>query len=259
MTFVVAGRRRETGVAQLSPRLSFVIVLGAMTFNMALCFVNTKVGGVGNAAIIGCEVVIVSTVLLLSYPVIDYARFLVVSSVLLYLIALAAVRTAFHGEGIQIKPVRDLLIPIAFFFFGMRAADIRRADLLVGIAARHYFPEFIGKLNKPVKALALLMFLAFLVGAFVTNRAVFFEYLPAIFGVVFVQNALAFGIGYYFAKLFKLPEDQSRSISIETGIHNSGLGLILVMTFFKGNGGMAIIAAWWGIWHIVAGVALAQW
>ena len=135
MTFVVAGRRRETGVAQLSPRLSFVIVLGAMTFNMALCFVNTKVGGVGNAAIIGCEVVIVSTVLLLSYPVIDYARFLVVSSVLLYLIALAAVRTAFHGEGIQIKPVRDLLIPIAFFFFGMRAADIRRADLLVGIAA----------------------------------------------------------------------------------------------------------------------------
>ncbi len=97
MTFVVAGRRRETGVAQLSPRLSFVIVLGAMTFNMALCFVNTKVGGVGNAAIIGCEIVIVSTVLLLSYPVIDYARFLVVSSVLLYLIALAAVRTAFHG------------------------------------------------------------------------------------------------------------------------------------------------------------------
>ena len=135
MTFVVAARRRETGLAQLSPRLSFAIVLGAMTFNMGLCFVNTKVGGVGNAAIIGCEIIIVSTVLLLSYPVIDYARFLVVSSVLLYLIALAAIRTAFHGESIQIKPVRDLLIPIAFFFLGMRAADIRRADLLVGIAA----------------------------------------------------------------------------------------------------------------------------
>jgi putative polymerase len=132
---VAAGPRRQAGVAQLSPRLSFAIVLGAMTFNMGLCFVNTKIGGVGNAAIIGCEIIIISTVLLLSYPVIDTARFLVVSSALLYLIVLAAIRTAFHGEGIQIKPVRDLLIPIAFFFFGMRAADIRRADLLVGIAA----------------------------------------------------------------------------------------------------------------------------
>jgi len=106
-----------------------------MTFNMALCFVNTKVGGVGNGAIIGCEIVVIGTVLLLSYPVIDYGRFLVVATALIYLMALAAYRTAFHGEGIQIKPVRDLLIPIAFFFFGMRAADIRLADRLVQVAA----------------------------------------------------------------------------------------------------------------------------
>ena len=106
-----------------------------MTFNMALCFVNTKVGGVGNGAIIGCEIAVIGTVLLLSYPVIDYGRFLVVATALIYLMALAAYRTAFHGESIQIKPVRDLLIPIAFFFFGMRAADIRLADLLVQVAA----------------------------------------------------------------------------------------------------------------------------
>lgn len=149
-------------------------------------------------------------------------------------------------------------IQIDFWELLRSVALILFLPLLVGIAARHYIPVVIDKINKPVKVLALLLFLAFLAGAFITNRAVFFEYLPAIFGVVFVQNALAFGIGYYFAKLFKLPEDQSRSVSVETGIHNSGLGLILVMTFFKGNGGMAIIAAWWGIWHIVAGVALAQ-
>jgi putative polymerase len=110
-------------------------VLGAITFNIALCFVNTQRGGVGNGAIIGCEIVVIGTVLLLSYPVIDYGRFLVVATALIYLMALAAYRTAFHGEGIQIKPVRDLLIPIAFFFFGMRAADIRLADRLVQVAA----------------------------------------------------------------------------------------------------------------------------
>ena len=138
MSLVAAVRRPQAAAAPpppLSPWTSFAVVLGAMTFNMALCFVNTKVGGVGNGAIIGCEIVVIGTVLLLSYPVIDYGRFLVVATALIYLMALAAYRTAFHGEGIQIKPVRDLLIPIAFFFFGLRAADIRLADRLVQVAA----------------------------------------------------------------------------------------------------------------------------
>ena len=46
-------------------------------------------------------------------------------------------------------------------------------------------------------------------------------------------------------------------MSIECGIQNSGLGLILIFNFFDGLGGMAIVAAWWGIWHIVAGLSLA--
>jgi BASS family bile acid:Na+ symporter len=129
--------------------------------------------------------------------------------------------------------------------------------LVTGILLKKYFPEFIDKINKPVKTLALVFFIIFLVAAFVANKQVFIDYLPQIFGIVFIQNALAFLIGYLFARIFKLPETHCRSISIETGIHNSGLGLILVMTFFKGNGGMALIAAWWGIWHIIAGVSLA--
>ena len=28
---------------------------------------------------------------------------------------------------------------------------------------------------------------------------------------------------------------------------------------FNGLGGMAIVTAWWGIWHIVAGLTLATW
>jgi BASS family bile acid:Na+ symporter len=41
------------------------------------------------------------------------------------------------------------------------------------------------------------------------------------------------------------------------GIQNSGLGLILIFNLFDGLGGMAIITAWWGIWHIVSGLALS--
>ena len=67
MSLVAAVRRPQAAAAPLpplSPWTSFAVVLGAMTFNMALCFVNTKVGGVGNGAIIGCEIAVIGTVLL---------------------------------------------------------------------------------------------------------------------------------------------------------------------------------------------------
>jgi len=33
--------------------------------------------------------------------------------------------------------------------------------------------------------------------------------------------------------------------------------LVLIFNFFGGLGGMAIITAWWGIWHIIAGLMAA--
>ena len=49
----------------------------------------------------------------------------------------------------------------------------------------------------------------------------------------------------------------NRTIAIETGIQNSGLALVIIFTFFDGNFNMALVAAWWGIWHLVAGFIFA--
>ena len=46
-------------------------------------------------------------------------------------------------------------------------------------------------------------------------------------------------------------------MTFEVGIRNAGLGLGLVFAFFGGLGGMAIVAGWWGIWDIIAGLVLA--
>ncbi|MBU2431128.1 MAG: bile acid:sodium symporter family protein, partial [Proteobacteria bacterium] len=64
-------------------------------------------------------------------------------------------------------------------------------------------------------------------------------------------------IGYWSAKLGRLPERDCRAVSIEVGIQNSALGLVLVFNFFDGLGGMAILVAWWGTWHIIAGLITA--
>ena len=36
------------------------------------------------------------------------------------------------------------------------------------------------------------------------------------------------------------------------------LGLVLIFAFFGGLGGMAVVAALWGIWHAISGIALAS-
>ena len=106
---------------------------------------------------------------------------------------------------------------------------------------------------------SLLVLVGFVVGALVLNWGFFREYGKFVIAVVFVHNALALAGGYGLARAAGLSERDRRAVAFETGIQNSGLGLVLVFNFFGGLGGMAIVTAWWGIWHIVAGMALSSW
>ncbi len=131
--------------------------------------------------------------------------------------------------------------------------------LLLGMAFNYKFPTLTDRIRKPVSNLSMLVFVAFVAMAFTKNAHVFVAYLDVVMLLVFVHNALALASGYGLAYLFRLPEPDRRSVAIESGIQNSGLGLVLVFNFFGGSGGMALIAAWWGIWHIISGFALAFW
>jgi len=70
---------------------------------------------------------------------------------------------------------------------------------------------------------------------------------------------LALTTGFTLGTLFGLPKPDIRTLTIETGIQNSGLALVLIFNpnLFDGLGGMAFVAAWWGIWHILAGLGIA--
>ena len=129
--------------------------------------------------------------------------------------------------------------------------------LVVGLAVSHYFPSLILKVRKPFKIFSLIFFLGIVAGALVANWQYFIKYVGLVFFGVLIHNALALNLGYWFGRLLRLSEQDTRAVSIEVGIQNSGLGLVLVFTFFQGLGGMAIITAWWGIWHIIAGLTAA--
>jgi BASS family bile acid:Na+ symporter len=130
--------------------------------------------------------------------------------------------------------------------------------LILGMTCRVKFPRLTQVIEKPIRIVSVLILFAFIGVALVNNFEAFKTYLGAVFLIVLLHNAVAFSSGYFTATLFRAPKADRRSISIETGIQNSGLGLIIIFTFFDGNGGMALIAAWWGIWHIIAGLTLSQ-
>lgn len=129
--------------------------------------------------------------------------------------------------------------------------------LLLGLGVNYFLPGFTKKSRAFFKRSSLLIFFAFITMALLKNGDVFINYIYLVAGLVFVQDLMGFVSGYLLASAFSLKERDRRSISIETGIHNSGLGLILIFSFFKGLGGMALIAAWWGIWHLIAGMLIA--
>ena len=129
--------------------------------------------------------------------------------------------------------------------------------LSVGMVINHRFPHIKAKIEKPIRTLSLILFLVFVVGAVASNIANIVDYLGLIFWIVLVHNALALTAGYGFAKLWRLEERDARAISLETGIQNTALGLFLIFNFFDGLGGMAIIMAWWGVWHLISGFGVA--
>lgn len=128
--------------------------------------------------------------------------------------------------------------------------------IVLGMMVRARKPELAARMVKWFKIGSLVAFAAFVVIALANNAEYFTDYLPQVFGLVLIHNAAALLLGYTVAQVMGLEEADRRAITIEVGIQNSGLGLVLIFNFFAGLGGMAVIAAWWGVWHLVAGLIL---
>lgn len=129
--------------------------------------------------------------------------------------------------------------------------------LLLGMFAGHRYPNLVKRLDSPFRWMSMLLFFAFVAIAFSANGNLFLQYAQFFVGLVVLHNAIALLIGYLSSRLIKLNNEQTRAVTLEVGIQNSGLGLIIVFNFFPELGGMMIITAFWGVWHLVSGLSLA--
>lgn len=129
--------------------------------------------------------------------------------------------------------------------------------LVLGMLVRWKKPALAIKLMKYLKPFSVIIFLALIIIAFSQNFDIFLSHIHYVLLIVIVHNIIGYILGFYFAKTMKLNFQNQKTLSIETGIQNSGLGLLLVFAFFNGLGGMALLVAFWGIWDIASGLLLA--
>ena len=137
--------------------------------------------------------------------------------------------------------------------------------IVLGLIFAKYFPNATKRITKPAQVISILLFIGMVIASTSQNFQIIVDNIIYVFFIVLLHNACALATGYFGGRLGKLPIKDCRSLTIEVGIQNSGLGLILLFNpaifppeIWHGHyGGMLLVTAWWGIWHIVSGLTVA--
>lgn len=167
------------------------------------------------------------------------------------------------------KDIPELVIPFDEMF--QQIMLLLGLPIVCGILFARYFPNATKRLMKPSQILSIILFMGMVVISFskvVTSLegglSVAISIILAFF-VVVVHNMFALGTGYFAARACRLPVRDRRSLTIEVGIQNSGLGLVLLFNpyifdpaIWDNNGGMVFITALWGVWHIISGLTVGS-
>lgn len=151
--------------------------------------------------------------------------------------------------------LRDVDLPVGGIL--AQVAMVLALPVVAGILVGTKAPQVARRLERPLRQLSFLILIVFIAGAFWENRTLFVERFGSFFWLVVLQNAMALGIGLLVARLARLDDADTRAVTIEVGIHNSGLGLAILFTFFPTAGSMMLITAFWGVWHLVSGLLLS--
>lgn len=136
--------------------------------------------------------------------------------------------------------VKIILIPVAAGILLNRVAHRRLARV------KHVFPL--------VSVIAIVLIIAVIVAL---NRNSLADVGAAVMAAVMLHNLAGLAAGYGFARLLIGDRQTARTLAIEVGMQNSGLGVALAVKFFSPMA--AVPGALFSIWHNLSGSLLAGW
>ncbi len=128
-----------------------------------------------------------------------------------------------------------------------------------GMALARLRPEIAGWAHRIVEPLTVLLLGVVLIVGISANFTTIVTFAGVIVAGVVVQNLVSLAAGRAAAFVCRLGPAAARTMTLEVGVRNTGLGLVLTLSFFPTVGGVAITVALWGLWDLAVGFALASW
>lgn len=129
--------------------------------------------------------------------------------------------------------------------------------VVLGIIANRYARNFV-KIVQPASPLVSVIVIALICAGIIGQSADAVKASAVILLLaVFLLHAFGFLLGYLFAKLLGYEEQIRRTVSIEVGMQNSGLGVVLATKHFPTEPLTAVPCAISSVFHSVIGSVLA--
>jgi BASS family bile acid:Na+ symporter len=168
-------------------------------------------------------------------------------STLLAVVATPFLTWVYVGEQIPV-PVGEMLGSIL---------KIVLLPVALGVGVNTLLGGRLGSLKRgfPLLSVAAIVFIVGVVVAL--NRGNFADAGPAVALAVVLHNGAGLLGGYWLSRLLGWDERISRTLAIEVGMQNSGLGVALAMKVF--SAAAALPGALFSIWHNLSGSLLAAW
>lgn len=151
---------------------------------------------------------------------------------------------------------RMVPVPVASMFISITKIVI--VPVLLGVAinslAGKRFESVRHRIAPAFSVTAIVLIIAIIVAL---NRENLAGTGIAVLSAVVIHNLLGLAIGYAAAGYFTEDEKTRRTIAIEVGMQNSGLGVALAVKYFSVKA--ALPGAVFSIWHNLSGSFLASW
>ena len=131
--------------------------------------------------------------------------------------------------------------------------------LLLGMLAHHHLPGLAQRLQGGLRWASIAILLLFVGIGFASNSSVLAEHFADIALLAVAHNSAALLLGWIAARTARLPAGAVRAVTMEVGIQNTGLGLLIAFNFFPNQAAMILLIAFWGVPHLVSGMGLVWW
>jgi BASS family bile acid:Na+ symporter len=156
-----------------------------------------------------------------------------------------------------VRAFAGAIVPVDAWGIFMTTVQVVLAPVLLGVYLNHRFPRAVAAAGivGPLVSVAVIVMIA---GSIVAQNAeAVIAHGSKLATASLLLHSLGFGLGYFLSRLFGCPPLDARTVSIEVGMQNSGLGMVLAKEHFPTEPLTAVPAAFCSIVHTLLGSLLA--